>query len=265
MNAWWSLFKKEFRLMRFYLLINGWLLIVGGMVGIFTAYKHHSGIPSLILFIALIWHTIYLLVYVLKSLGAEKRHTPIWLQSPQSAWILISAKFTAGVVLLCTSLSVNLFLWIWLVQVEFHTGSFQGPPGFEFMPALVETLKQHPGILALITIQRSLLLGALGFMIYFIVEIFKYSLRGWRWILFPLLLILSFQLFFRLGDTSLYGAMMHWGKLNLPEINASSHYANAPEHFFWGPLYWGDIVYRFLLTYICLYAAAWLLDRKVEV
>lgn len=273
MNAWWCLFRKEFRLMRAYAITNGLLLLFGGIFAISMANSYHHGLSSLVLFIAMIWHSVYLLLYMFKSLRAEKKNTPLWLQSPQSGWMLIFAKFAAGLVMMGGSLGVNLILWLWAVHLDFLTGLYQGPSGLRFLLSFHSQFMQHWGLLALESVQCALLLAALGCLIYFIVNICKYVLRGWRWMLFPILIFITLHLIVRFNDTSFYNTLFHWGKLNIPEFStlfsiapsSHAHFSQMPGSFFVGPLYWGDILYRFFLTAVFFYAAGWLLDRKVEV
>jgi hypothetical protein len=275
MKVWWSLIKKEFRLMQPFLLINGLVLFISGVVGVYLALQFHSGVPSLILFIAMIWHYIYLLVYLLISLRKERRYAPIWHHSPQSGWCLLSAKFTVGLVMLSLSLTLFTVLWLEIMPMDYHANPdpSQSWGGFPFL-VFIQFLVQHNwGLLVIIFLLRALLLAALGVFIYYIRDMIKYFLRGWRKILFPILFGAAFHLIVRFTDTSLYDALFYWGGFDLPKLSflissdasTSSQMHHIPYSLIVGKLTLGDMLYRFLLTSFCFYTAGWLLDRKVEV
>jgi hypothetical protein len=77
-NAWWFLFKKEFRLMRSFLLVNWTVLISGGLIGADLAYRTHSGMSSFFLFVVMVWHIFYLLVYLIsQSMGRKKSRSDL--------------------------------------------------------------------------------------------------------------------------------------------------------------------------------------------
>lgn len=175
-NAWWCLFKKEFRLMRSFLLANGMILIAGGMIGADLAYHYHSGMSSFFLFVVMVWHFFYLLVYLISSLWAEKHYAPIWMQSPQPAWVLLSVKIASGLLLMYVSLFLNFVLWLWVVHLDFQTGSFQGVNGLRFLLPVAELIKQHGSLLLLIFAQRGLFLAVLGVCIYLFGSLLQHSL-----------------------------------------------------------------------------------------
>jgi uncharacterized membrane protein YfcA len=266
MKLWWILFNKEFRLMQSFLLVHAFIFLVFGTVGTYLAARYHSGVPSLLLFIAIVWHTFYLLIYMVKSLRKEKKNVPIWMHSPQSGWFLLSAKFAAGLSLLCISLIIITGLWLWMMDLDFPKGAVEWENGFPFLHTMNAIIKQHWGVLALTFALRALFLAVLVTFIYFIRDVWKYTLGGWRWILFPLLIIIAVNLMVRFSDSSVYEAIFGWGTFDLPELDVwdSSNVHHIPQSLIWGNLSWGDLVFRGLITSVLFYVSGWLFDRKVE-
>ncbi len=268
MKLWWILCKKEFRLMQAFLLMHACIILVFGTAGIYLAARYHSGVPSLLLFIAIAWHVFYLLVYMLKSVRKEKRYAPIWLQSPQSGWFLLSAKFAVGLGILCLSLGILTGLWLWMMSLDFPNGAVEWENGFPFLHKMNAIIKQHWFVLALTFVLRALLFAAIITLIYFVRDIWKYTFGGWRWIFFPILIVFALHLFVRFSDSSVYEAMFGWGSFHVAAAFQLAEAPNAhhlPESLFWGHLTWGDLVFRGLVASILFYVTGWLLDRKVEV
>lgn len=269
MNAWWCLFKKEFLLMRMFWIINAFILVVAGAVGIYTAFRFHSGIPSFGLFILMVWHSFYLLLYLLISLRAERVNAPTWLQSPQPGWSLLSAKFAAGILLMFGSLLVNFLVWDWVMDLDFGGSANVQPLGF--LAPIFHEIRQHWFLGAISLTKRALCLATAGVLAYFFVDLLKYVLKGWRWILGFLLLILIIFASASFIHSGLYQVLFGWGKVNLPDVSASfsfHHHAGPPvsrifESFV--SAYWGGVLYEFLVSVILFFVTAWLFDRKVEV
>lgn len=271
MNVWWFLFKKEFRLMRSFWIIAGLGIIFAGMIGAYFAVRFHSGVPSLILFMLMFFHSFYLLFYLLVSLWAEKSNTPIWMQSPQSGVLLLSAKFAAGFVLMLASLVLNLVFWFWIVNLDFQTGLYQGGEYFQSLLTIEGLIRQHWFLSFIVFVQRALCMVALGALIYFLIDLLKYVIKGWSWIVGPVLFFVGIFVVVWFSHTELFAFVFHWGELNLSDLSVlpSSGPVHGPpvvqifRSLF--PIYAGDIVFKFLFAMACFFVSAWLLDRKVEV
>ncbi|HET7656709.1 MAG TPA: hypothetical protein VFK37_00325 [Bacillales bacterium] len=271
MSVWWCFFKKEFRLMQSFWVTAGVALIIAGLTATYLAYQFHSGVPSMALFIVMVWHSFYLFIYMMVSLRREKGNTPIWMQSPQPAWLLLSTKFAAGLVLMYASLVVTLAFWQIVMNLDFQTGLYQGQHQFRVLLSISDLMQAHWGMSILAISKRALCLSALGTLIYFFIDLLKYLFRGWRWVIGLLLFLAVLFVVVCFRDTAIFGALFGWGKiqltgfstLHLPEtINGPP----APwifKNFF--PAYWGAVLYELLLFLIAFFVSAWLLDRKVEV
>ncbi|MEN1969537.1 hypothetical protein WMZ97_15855 [Lentibacillus sp. N15] len=271
MNVCWFLFKKEIRLMRSFWMIAGLVMLFVSFVGIYLAAKFHSGVPSLILFMVMFFHSFYLLFYLLVSLQKEKRNTPIWMQSPQSGILLLSVKFGAGFLLMLGSLVLNLLLWFWVVNLDIQTSLYQGGAYFQSLMTIEDLIKEHWILSFVVFIQRGLFLAGLGVLIYFSVDLLKYILKGWRWVLGLGLFLAGVFITIWFSHTELFVFMFHWGKLDLSDFSTlsfSETFQGPPiitifRSFF--PSYAGDILFKFLLATVCFFTSTWLLDRKVEV
>ncbi|WP_028776011.1 hypothetical protein [Shimazuella kribbensis] len=268
MAVWWVLFQKEFRLTRLFWIVNLLVLLTIGIGGIYLANSSHSGIASLSLFVLIIWHHFYLLAYLLFNLYEEEIHGSLWLQSPQSGWILLSAKFFAGVILMFLSLLLTFtFFWTTL-HFDFSTTNNNS-----FLAVTTQLFKQHAIELFIFIPFRSLLLASLGFLFYFIGNLLRDKLKAWRWT-FILVLFVSCLLLIRLlHGISTANPIFHFGSINLldvtkiisTELAPNSPFLHLFQNIFGQPLYWSDLLYGLLLTIACFFTVGWMLDRKVEV
>jgi hypothetical protein len=267
MKLWWMLMQKEWRLMHNFLVANGLILALFSTAGVYFANRYQSGVPSVVVFAAMVWHMLYLLIYVLNSLRKEKHNAPVWLNSPQSGWFLLSAKYAAGLFAISISLYLVTGIWLWIVHLDYAGKVFANEAVTPFLVRMESIITDHWFILGLLLILRALFLAVLGGTIYFIREILKNKLRGWNWLLFPILFIISMQLTFHFTATSLYNSLFGWGLLDLTKIFLSStdHKISIPMQLIWGYFAWGGIVYLALLITLLFYFTGWLFDRKVEV
>ncbi|OYD08307.1 hypothetical protein [Paludifilum halophilum] len=252
MSVWWYLFRKEFRLMRTFWIVNGLLLLCAGLISGYAVHLHRSVLPELFLAVFLAWHTFYLLLYLLLSFHEEQRNAPLWMQSPQSGWLLLSAKFVAGWVLFCLSWILTLLL-LWVVT--------EGVPGWRSL---------NGGILILAFTQRVLFFAELGALVYFLFHVFGNRLKGWRWALYPVFFVGMVFLTVQFKNTSLYDIWFRWGAVDAvsppPPADATGPSAAHVFHNLFGaPIYGGDLLFGLVLTGVWFYLAGWLLDRKVEV
>lgn len=269
MTAWWVLFKKEFLLMRMFWIINAFILVVAGVAAVYTASRYHSGIPSFALFLLMVWHSIYLVFYMLVSLRLERGNAPTWLQSPQPGWSLLSAKFVAGLVLMLGSLLVNFLIWNWVLQLDF--GGAHSVQPFGFLAPIFNVIRAHWLLGAVSLTKRALCVATAAILVYFVVDLMKYSLKGWRWIIGVLLYLFIICVSASFMHSGLFQTLFGWGKVNLPSVSAqiSFHHHHGPpvsrmfEGFVSG--YWGGVLYEFLVSLILFLVTAWLFDRKVEV
>ncbi|GGP16367.1 hypothetical protein [Oceanobacillus neutriphilus] len=271
MNVWGFLFKKEIRLMRSFWMTAGLVILLISMMGGYLATRFHSGVPSLILFMLMFFHSFYLLLYLLVSLRKETRNLPIWMQSPQSGILLLSVKFGAGFLLMLGSLVLSLLLWLWVVNLDIQTSLYQGGAYFQSLTAIEDLIKEHWILSFVVFAQRGLFLAGLGVLLYFSVDLLKYTLKGWRWLLGFGLFIAGVFITIWFSNTELFAFMFHWGKLDLSDfstLSSSGTFQGPPivtifRSFF--PSYAGDIIFKFLLAAVCFFISTWLLDRKVEV
>jgi len=271
MKVWWLLFKKEFRLMQKFWFIAGLLVILLGLIGAYIASQFNSGIPSLVLFMLLFFHSFYLFLYLISSLQAEKNNTPIWMQSPQSGVFLLSVKFAAGFILMLTMVVLNFILWSWTVDLDFQSGLYQGGAYFQSLLVIKDLIKQHLLLTLLVFTQRALFLASFGSLIYFFIDLLKYAIKAWRWVVGLVLFFIGIILVIWLNNTAFFDLFFHWGKLDLTGFSALSYQwtVQGPpvtiifQSFF--PVYVGSIVFNYLISAACFLMSSWLLDRKVEV
>jgi hypothetical protein len=151
--------------------------------------------------------------------------------------------------------------------LDYANKVFEGEAGTPFIVRMKSIIAVHWLPLGLIFILRALFIAVLGGTIYFIREIFKYVMRGWLWIIFPIMIIISMQLTIHFTATSLYGTLFGWGLLDLSKVlsPAPDHMIAIPMQLIWGQFAWGGILYAGLLTSLLFFFSGWLLDRKVEV
>lgn len=271
MGVWWTLFKKEFRLTQSFWATAGLVIIVADLLGAYLALQFHSGIPSLILFMILFFHTFFLAIYLLVSLQQEKRNMPIWMQSPQAGVFLLSVKFVAGFVLMLASLVLNLMFWLWVVNLDFQTGLYQGGEYFQSLEMIKSLIKQHWFFSFIVFTVRALFLASIGVLIYFLADLSKHVIKGWRWIVGGLLFFAGVIIVIWFSNTELFALAFHWGKLNSLDFSvlpAPGSVQGPPVTLIFQslfPSYLGDIVFKVLFSVASFSFAAWLLDRKVEV
>lgn len=271
MNVWWLLFKKEIRLMRSFWVIAGLAILFISLAGVYLAARFHSGVPSLVIFMLLFFHSFYLLLYLLVSLQKEKRYAPVWMQSPQSGILLLFVKFGTGFLLMLGSFVLNLLLWFWIVNLDIPTSLHQGDAYFQSILTIEDLIKEHWILSFIVFIQRGLFLAGLGVLVYFSVDLLKYILKGWRWVLGLGLILSGVLITIWFSNTELFAFLFHWGELDLSDFSAlsfSGTFQGPPivtifQSFF--PSYAGDIIFQFFLAAVCFFISIWLLDRKVEV
>ncbi|MDQ0252672.1 hypothetical protein J2S74_000044 [Evansella vedderi] len=264
MNAWLSLTKKELRLgtTPFIIPIIAFFLLVALVAYIGSRFDFASEAVAILSFTVIGIQVFYLAYYLLFSLGAEKRKMHLWLHNPISGSALLLAKVAAALI------SMALTFMITAVTLAVAIGMAENIP-FEISWS---TMAQ---------------VGMLGGLHLFLVAI---SFAAWFLFLWMVFLLLNrtfgtfisfvFTFIFFITATGAYGwftesaiydALTMWGAINIEvfvtEVFMSMDLPVGEFTAQAGPLtiYFGQYFFEAVVTLILFFAAAWMLDRKVEV
>lgn len=105
MTAWITLFIKEFRAAKIWFYINVLVILLGASSLLFL---DETQILLYSLFVTILFHVIYLPVWVVYSIFVEWKNKMLthWLNLPHSGLVLVTSKFAAGTAMMLISLFV---------------------------------------------------------------------------------------------------------------------------------------------------------------
>ena len=103
MTSWKALFFKEFMASKLWLYLNIAVILLGGLY--FILFYHSSMVLQGLMFI-IVFHIVYLPIWIVYSLFSEWRERAIthWYGLPHKGIVLISSKFVAGIAMMLLSL-----------------------------------------------------------------------------------------------------------------------------------------------------------------
>lgn len=241
-----------------FLTISAIILIAG--LWLMYSNRQHLGIviapASLLVILALF----YPAIFMLNSVSKELKNTPhLWLQCPQSAWVLLSAKLIPAIthaifflILAGGAAYMALFFSLWPI----HSNSITT----EQAALIITELGIYAG---LAIVGSSLYLAAWGTLM----AVASATVRNWlgrfRWLAGLAVLLVATWGVGWLHNSWLYTQVTKWGRFDLMPMSLKGI---APDHSFAGfEIYTGEIVAVFLVTLAVFALAAWLIDNKVEV
>ncbi|SDE90785.1 hypothetical protein SAMN04488542_103169 [Fontibacillus panacisegetis] len=105
MTSWITLFYKEFRASKMWIYFNILLILIGAAVFFFI---DETQIVLYSLLVMILFHVIYLPVWVIYSIFTEWKNRTLvhWFNLPHSGFVLLTAKYVAGIVMMIVSLIV---------------------------------------------------------------------------------------------------------------------------------------------------------------
>ncbi|GGH74022.1 hypothetical protein JOD43_000190 [Pullulanibacillus pueri] len=266
MDAWWHLFKKEFRLgmpaMLFTIIA---FVVIVGLAGYF-GIKHGQGTePAIIAALILIpIHVFYLICYMFDSLQKERKKLHLWLHNPLPGYSLLLAKLVSGLM----AMTITLFLCCVVVFIGLNfQNDFREIFDVFTWPNIIST-----GLFSLINIY----LLALDFCIWFIFLWVIYRMLSRRlgglisFIISLALFCLLVYLENLLAKTHVYDVLTHWGRISIVDIvsgfnfnfslDPGSHIPADTTAF-----YLGSYVFEAIIVIILFLISSWILDKKIEV
>ncbi|PAD37853.1 hypothetical protein [Terribacillus sp. 7520-G] len=261
MKAWLALVKKEFRVGLPILLLAIVLFLVGLIIVTVSAYRFGYAWDAVGI-IGLAWggsHFFFMAIYMLYSLGVERKRLHLWLHNPMHASGLLAAKLVTGTVYMMISL--------FIVSIAAYLG------GLHFVP-LSDGTWFKIGMLAFVhvvsfSIDFSVYV-ILAYVVFLLLERYMPSFLSGTVVFFGwwVFVYLYFGLF---SQSKFYTAITEWGRINLGAVANSLHFdISAREALvsFQGEglsLYAGKYVIELIIILIIYFIASWLLDKKVEV
>ncbi|PAD20308.1 hypothetical protein [Terribacillus saccharophilus] len=261
MKAWLALVKKEFRVGLPIMLLAIVLFLVGLVVVTVSTYRFGYAWDAVGI-IGLAWgggHFFFMAIYMLYSLGVERKRLHLWLHNPMHASGLLAAKLVTGTVYMIISLLiVSIAAYVGgLNFVAFSDGTWFkiGMIAFVHVIALsidfsVYVILAYVVFLLLGRYMSSFLSGTVVFI-------------GW-WVF----VYLYFGLF---SQSQFYTAISEWGRIDLGFVANSLHFDISITEALINmqgeemSIYVGYYIVELITILIIYFIASWLLDKKVEV
>jgi hypothetical protein len=261
MKTWLPLVKKEFRLGLPIFLLTLIIFIIGVAVVGGIGYKFDHILQPIGIF-GLVWgagHFFFLAIYMLYSLGSEKKRMHLWLHNPMHTSGLLLAKLFTGTVYLFVSLlitSIAAYLGGLEIFIEFSAVSWFKMGVILFIHVILLALD----LAVYIILAYILFLLLEKYMPAFLSGVIVFF-GGW------IFNILYFGLF---PFTAFYEMITSWGMIDLGNLaaimNFEAEIANVMLTFQQDfPIYVGMYVLEAVVVTIIFFIASWLLDKKVEV
>lgn len=273
MNAWGTLFKKEYRTTRnsFYITLS--IILIGGLWIIYLSHRPHAVavIAPLSLSLPLIFLIFYPAIYMLKSLTWEWKVTPhLWLHCPQPAWMLLSAKLVNSLLHMLVLMLVLGGLLLWTIFSSPLSEQLNG-----FTPQTMFSVIMEVGLYAALSIFAvGIYIGAWATLVSTVNATARNILGRFRWLAGVAVFLVALWGIEQLRQTWLYEQITRWGSLDVRlhsleqipmvfDINLGRTAFSSSIHL--GQVYAGEIIFYVLLTLALFALSAWLIDNKVEV
>lgn len=257
MNAWFNLFKKEYRMVRTFFVVMLAMLVIGGL---WTAYSNmdHLGIILAPASLLIIFATFFPVFYMLTSVYQELRKTPhLWLHCPQPAWMLLSAKLSMAMVVTVALLLVDaVFIYLTLFTVSEQTGIA--------VQSLALFVTEVGTYAAVFIIGASICMAAWSCLIAVVTASARNLLGRFNWLAGIAIYVAATWGLGKLHETWIFERLTQWGafKINLVTINQ----VLSTTHPFDGiDIYTGQILMTAIITFAVFAVSCWLIDNRVEV
>ncbi|AIF65423.1 hypothetical protein [Terribacillus saccharophilus] len=261
MKAWLALVKKEFRIGLPIMLLAVVLFLVGLVIVTATTYKFGYAWDAVGI-IGLAWgggHFFFMAIYMLYSLGVERKRLHLWLHNPMHASGLLAAKLVTGTVYMIISLLI--------VSIAAYVG------GLNFVPFSDGTWFKV-GMIAFVHVVSL----SIDFSIYVILAyiVFLLLVRYMPTFLSGAVVFIGWWLFAYLyfglfSQSKFYAAITEWGKIDLGFIANSLQFDISTKEALINmqgeqlTVYAGYYIIELIIILIIYFIASWLLDKKVEV
>ncbi|MCG8400316.1 MAG: hypothetical protein MJA84_01830 [Firmicutes bacterium] len=257
MNAWFNLFKKEYRMVRTSFLVMLVMLIIGGL-WVMYANWHHLGIvlaPASLLFMSALFYPVF---YMLAGVYNELRKTPhLWLHCPQPAWMLLSAKLVMALVVMLAMLLVGAsFIYLILFSVSELTGI-----AVKTLALLVTEVGFY---LAVAITGVSIYMAAWSSLIAVVTAGARHWLGRYNWLAGIATFIAATWGLGQFYQTWFFAKLTQWGAFNIKPATINQV---LPANYSFGGLdiYAGQILVFAGITAAVFALCCWLIDNKVEV
>ncbi|WP_077305340.1 hypothetical protein [Terribacillus halophilus] len=261
MKTWLPLVKKEFRLGLPIFLLSLIIFIIGVAVVGGIGYKFDHILQPIGIF-GLVWgagHFFFLAIYMLYSLGSEKKRMHLWLHNPMHASGLLLAKLLTGTVYLILSLlitSLAAYFGGLEVFIELSAASWLKIGVILSIHAILFSLDLAVYItlayILFLLLERYMPAFLSGVVVFFGFWVFNGIYFGW----FPL--------------TKFYEVITSWGMIDLgnfaSSMNFENNIVNAMINFQQDfKIYAGMYLFEAVVVTVIFFITSWLLDKKVEV
>ncbi|MFC7392363.1 hypothetical protein [Scopulibacillus cellulosilyticus] len=247
MSAWLSLLKKECRLgfigfgIAFILMM---VILVFGVINTFR-YQAQEAIPIIGLFI-IGAHIFYFLGYMIVNLFLERKTLHIWLNSPQSGAVLLSAKLVSGILAMLVSMAIACLYTLFGTLFNMHLLK-------EIHLNLSELIREGISICIFIVL-ISIYIGVIFTFIWTLYQTLRSKIGKWVWLVIIALIFIVPWILGKLELTGIYALLTTWGAIKV------HLWAGAVS-----TIYLGTFVFHFVIAIILFAISSWLLDRKIEV
>ena len=253
MQAWWMLFKKEWR---FGLPLWWWGLAV--TVGfhsfsLYVEYKSGDGTGITMAHAAFAMMLFYLPGHLLYSLFKEMGQGHLWLHSPLSGARLLGVKLVSSLTGALVLYSVSWGFTVATLPLQQMYGAYP------HMVAFLNAFRDQPLTVLLDVLAINLYDGICALLLFTVVESVKYRIGRWRWLLLVVLIVAPPMLLFLFEQTSLYAALFFWGEIATP------YPMLIGPHLEESVLFVGESLFYLVQFVLLFWLAARLFDRKVEV
>jgi hypothetical protein len=261
MQAWFSLVKKEFRVGVPIFVLAVILYIVALLIVGITGYRFGYTMDAIGI-MSLFWgagHFFFIAIYMLYSLGVERKRLHLWLHNPMHAGGLLTAKLLTGTAYLVISLL--------LVSIAAYIGGLnfvEIPEGTWFKLGMLAFIH-----VVLVSIDFSIYI-ILAYCIFLFLERYMPSFLSGTVVFIGswLFIYLFFWLF---GQSEAYLAITEWGSIDFGYVAQALHFDVNTREFAASlegtetQFYIGNYVIELITVSIIFFIASWLLDKKVEV
>lgn len=246
MNSWIQLVKKELEEMKAFRYISLGLILGNYIAVSFFAYRNHvPGFISTWVNTLLLAHMVYLLVYYGFRLFLDHHKMVVWGHPLLPGWMVLAAKYGAGVVSFTISLACTLV-------VGLLSSLIVPQSGMNWASYFPSGIYLYFHLLFISTFMIAWLM--LGRAIYEMIK--ESSLFLAKLSIVGVLLTLTW-LFKQWQESGIYSSLFNWGAV---ELTAVMPKGGALEVL--PTAYIGNYVYHMLISIFLLFVSGWLMDKR---
>lgn len=254
MKTWLSLLKKEFKLTQSFILGGWFLLTVVGALLVYVTYRYDGNAGVAFSMLLIFPHLLYLLLYMLRSLSTEWNHTAhLWLNLPQSGWVLLGAKVATGFLAMTVSLFIASGFCYWTLILL-----LKGVPP-ELGAQILQPLWQYGWYFFIGFLFIALNIGMWAATASIIANYLKRFINRGRWIISIGLIIGVSYLISLVQQTAVYSRLTQWSLINISTSSPINEVLMAIS------MRTGDVMFELLIAVFLFVFCGWLLDNKIEV